>query len=328
MLWTKFSRGHSSRQLDEYLDRNYIGERLRPYGGRQPDPYATGFFSEAYAKHQMWPKLRTEGPFQGAEQFTEAEAITSKVPQPAPSSFVRSDDEKDKADATNKWKEANADHVQASAEPVIAAPSIEEPGSFDEDDPFAEIFKIFSRDGDTGASHEESEEERRQRERQRERAELQRKEREAQKEREESERKEREEKDSSPEKAMGRAVGEYVKSREEETFSEYLNRVILERGFKDADVYNSVYMGRKLFNKIRNDPTYQPSKRTALLLAIALHLTLEETQDFIGRAGYIISHSSKTDLIVEFFIVKENYDVLEINEMLYEFHMPLLLKSE
>ena len=87
-------------------------------------------------------------------------------------------------------------------------------------------------------------------------------------------------------------------------------------------------MDRKLFNKIRNDPSYQPSKRTALLLSIALHLTLEETQDFIGKAGYLISHSSKTDLIVEFFIVRGIYDVMEINEMLYEFHMPLLLKNE
>ena len=47
---------------------------------------------------------------------------------------------------------------------------------------------------------------------------------------------------------------------------------------------------RKHFSKIRNNPAYQPSKSTALAFAVALELNLDETKDFIGRAGYAISH--------------------------------------
>ena len=39
-----------------------------------------------------------------------------------------------------------------------------------------------------------------------------------------------------------------------------------------------------------------------MAFAIALHLNLEETTDLIGRAGYTLSRSSKSDLIVEYFI--------------------------
>ena len=119
-----------------------------------------------------------------------------------------------------------------------------------------------------------------------------------------------------------------IDQADNETFTEYMLRIIKERDLKEADVYNRVFMDRRHFNRIRNDPEYQPSKRTAMLLAIALHLSLSETQEFIGKAGFAMSHSSKTDLIVEFFMTKGNYNILEINEMLHEFDLPLLLKCE
>jgi hypothetical protein len=43
-----------------------------------------------------------------------------------------------------------------------------------------------------------------------------------------------------------------------------------------------------------------PSKRTAIALAIALELTLEETGDLLKRAGYALSRSQKFDVIVEY----------------------------
>ena len=42
-----------------------------------------------------------------------------------------------------------------------------------------------------------------------------------------------------------------------------------------------------------------------LLFAIALELDLSSTQDLIGRAGYTLTHSSKLDIIVEYFIVNK-----------------------
>ena len=83
-------------------------------------------------------------------------------------------------------------------------------------------------------------------------------------------------------------------------------------------------MDRKLFNKIRNDRNYQPSKRTAMLLSVALHLTVEETQTFLGKAGYSLTHTSQMDIVVEFFLLQGNYNILDINEALYDRDLPLL----
>lgn len=105
-------------------------------------------------------------------------------------------------------------------------------------------------------------------------------------------------------------------------FSETLLRLIDRTGKKDAEIYKKANVDRKLFSKIRNNPDYKPSKATALAFAFALELDLEETKDFIGRAGFALSHSSKFDVIVEYFLVNRNYNVFELNEVLFAFDQP------
>ena len=107
-------------------------------------------------------------------------------------------------------------------------------------------------------------------------------------------------------------------------FTETLLSHIDRSGKKDSEIYKKANLSKQHFSKIRNNPHYQPTKATALALAIALELSLEQTKDLIGRAGFALTDSSKFDLIIRYFIEQGNYNIIEINMALYEFDQTLL----
>lgn len=108
------------------------------------------------------------------------------------------------------------------------------------------------------------------------------------------------------------------------SFSKALRQLILSRGLEEPQVYKRANIDRKLFSKIRSYPDYKPRKATVLALAIALRLGLEETSDLLRHAGYAMTRSSKTDIVVEYFIAQGVYDVFEINKVLFSFGLPLI----
>ena len=108
------------------------------------------------------------------------------------------------------------------------------------------------------------------------------------------------------------------------TFQQELLRQIDKRGYTDSQVYRKAGLDRKLFSKIRCNENYKPSKMTALALAVALELNLDETVDLLSRAGLALSPSSYADLIIKYCIMNGIYDIYQVNSMLYEYDQQLL----
>lgn len=90
------------------------------------------------------------------------------------------------------------------------------------------------------------------------------------------------------------------------------------------EAYERANLGHKLLSKIRIGKGCTPRKPTILALAVALELTLDETDALLEQVGYALSHANKFGVIVEYFIVNGQYDVFQINEVLFAYNEPLL----
>ncbi|MBQ6481605.1 MAG: macro domain-containing protein [Anaerolineaceae bacterium] len=115
-----------------------------------------------------------------------------------------------------------------------------------------------------------------------------------------------------------------ILGQQDKTFSESLLDLLKERNGKDSEVYKRAEISKQLFSKIITNKHYQPTKSTAIQLAIGLQLNLVQTQKLLESAGFVLTRSSKADLVVKYCIEHKIYNVTFINEALYDSGLPLL----
>ena len=107
-------------------------------------------------------------------------------------------------------------------------------------------------------------------------------------------------------------------------FSKTLLQLIDEKGMTDSECYKKANVDRRLFSKIRSDSDYHPKKTTALAFCVALSLSAKEAESLLDKAGYSLSYSSVTDVIVRYFLDNRQWDIDLVNQALYEYDQPLL----
>lgn len=103
-------------------------------------------------------------------------------------------------------------------------------------------------------------------------------------------------------------------------FGVYFFYLVEKKGLKSSEVQDRAWITKQVYSKInKNKETYHPDKRTALQLSIALELNIDETKDFLARAGYAFSSSDLQDLIFRFFIENGYYDIIDISDALEKY---------
>lgn len=125
------------------------------------------------------------------------------------------------------------------------------------------------------------------------------------------------------EKESGRSLEDVTKNLGK-TFMEMVFMHADEKGIDDVRLYKGANLDKKAFSKLKSGVTKNPSKNTALSLCLSLELSLDDTRDLLSRAGYALSPCSKTDVIVQYFIEKNTYNINAVNFALFDHGEPCL----
>lgn len=108
------------------------------------------------------------------------------------------------------------------------------------------------------------------------------------------------------------------------SFKELLREHIQASGMTDPEVYNKANITKQVFSKIINKEGYSPSKPTVIALSVALKLDIDNTLELLSSLGLTLSKSSMFDIIVQYHITKEIWDIYDINDSLFLYDQPLL----
>lgn len=115
-----------------------------------------------------------------------------------------------------------------------------------------------------------------------------------------------------------KGLEEYIKQKDE-SFATALFRMIDERQENDVRVYKRSNVSKATFSKINSNPNYRPKKTTAMAFCVGLKLNLNDALYLLSTAGFTLSKYAIQDLIFRYFLEHKNYDIMEINSVMYEY---------
>ncbi|MBT2663820.1 hypothetical protein [Bacillus sp. ISL-45] len=108
-------------------------------------------------------------------------------------------------------------------------------------------------------------------------------------------------------------IESFIAEKRKPTLQKVLFGFIDKKGCKDSEIYKKAGIDRRLFSKIRSNPEYRPGKNTVTALAMALELNKKETDKLLGSAGYSLSDSETSDLVIQFCIERKIYEIDQVN---------------
>lgn len=112
----------------------------------------------------------------------------------------------------------------------------------------------------------------------------------------------------------------------DETFAVMLDRLRKERELKPAELYHKAMVTKNLYSKIMTNMNYHVSKRSAVAFGLALELPWQEFCELIETAGFAMTRHDKFDVVIEYCVKTGEYDIVHVNEHLFNIdpELPLI----
>ena len=111
------------------------------------------------------------------------------------------------------------------------------------------------------------------------------------------------------------SINDFIK-QSDDILQDNIRKIILSKQLDEVEVYKKADIDRKLFSKIRTQPDYHPNKNTLLKLCLAMNLDTDETESLLKSAGYSLSKSLRSDLILRYCFGHHIFDVITVNQIL------------
>ena len=111
------------------------------------------------------------------------------------------------------------------------------------------------------------------------------------------------------------SINEFIQ-QSDDILQDNIRKIILSKQLDEIEVYKKADIDRKLFSKIRTQPDYHPNKNTLLKLCLAMNLDTDETENLLKSAGYSLSKSLRSDLILRYCFGHHIFDVITVNQIL------------
>lgn len=101
-----------------------------------------------------------------------------------------------------------------------------------------------------------------------------------------------------------------------QTFSDAVLTMLRESSKKNSEFFSKHRFHADLISELENDRYYVPSKGNAVIICIALRLSLPHARELLALGGYNLTNSRKSDLIIRYCIENKIYHLQDITYLL------------
>lgn len=108
----------------------------------------------------------------------------------------------------------------------------------------------------------------------------------------------------------------YASHNNPEGYSQIVSAYYKDLGKDASAIFEKGVLEKEYFSKIEKSLSYVPAKSEVIVVCFAFKLSLEASRALLKSAGYALSNSEKSDLIIRFFLENGNYNVHDLNYVL------------